>query len=46
MIIGASDFGGGVASRRASPFAVAAWVQAASLGLLFVAVWFIDAAKL
>ncbi|MBT5580932.1 MAG: DMT family transporter [Acidimicrobiaceae bacterium] len=43
MIIGASDFGGGVASRRASPFAVAAWVQAASLGLLFVAVWFIDA---
>lgn len=43
MVIGASDFGGGIAARRASPFAVSGWIQTASFGLLFIAVWFIDA---
>jgi drug/metabolite transporter (DMT)-like permease len=43
LIVGASDFGGGVAARRQSPFAVAAWIQAASLGLIVTTVWFIDA---
>lgn len=43
LIVGASDFGGGVAARRQSPFAVAAWIQAASLGLIVAAVWFVDA---
>lgn len=43
MVIGASDFGGGVAARKASPFAVSGWIQTASFALLFTAVWFIDA---
>ncbi len=46
LIVGASDFGGGVAARRQSPFAVAAWIQAASLGLIVTAVWFIDAPEI
>ncbi len=43
LVVGASDFGGGIAARRTSPFRVAAWIQAASLALVAVAVWFIDA---
>ncbi len=43
LVIGASDFGGGVAARQASPVRVAAWVQASSLGLVAIAVWFVDA---
>ena len=43
LIIGGSDFAGGYASRRTSPFRVALWIQGASGLLIVAAVWFIDA---
>lgn len=43
LIIGAADFGGGLASRQAPTMRVTAWIQTASLMLVVVAVWFIDA---
>ncbi len=43
LIIGAADYGGGVAARQASPFRVTAWIQASSLVTIALAVWFVDA---
>jgi len=43
LIVGASDFAGGISARRTSAFATAGWIQAASFATLAVAVWFIDA---
>ncbi len=43
LVVGASDFGGGIAARQVSPLRVAAWIQAASLGLIITVVWFVDA---
>lgn len=43
LVVGGSDFGGGIAARQVSPFRVAAWIQAASLALIASAVWFIEA---
>ncbi len=43
LIVGVSDFGGGIAARRVSPFATAGWIQAASFGTIGLAVWFVDA---
>jgi len=43
LVVGASDFGGGIAARRVSALRVAYWIQAASLALIGVAVWFVDA---
>lgn len=43
LVVGASDFGGGVAARRVSALRVATWIQASSLALIGIAVWFVDA---
>ncbi len=43
MIIGASDFGGGLAARMTSPLRVTAWIQTTSFVCIFAAVWFVDA---
>lgn len=43
LVVGASDFAGGLAARSTSPLRVTAWVQAASLALLLAAVWFFAA---
>lgn len=43
MIIGASDFGGGLAARLTSPLRVTAWIQSMSFVCIFIAVWFVDA---
>ena len=43
MIVGASDFGGGWASRVAPPVRVTAAIQAAGFAFLLAAVWLIDA---
>ena len=43
LIVGASDFGGGFASRSTSAFRVAGWIQAFSALFIAVAVWLVDA---
>lgn len=46
LIVGASDFGGGLAARSTSPLRVTAWIQATGFVCLFVAVWFVDAPEI
>ncbi|MGI9622165.1 MAG: EamA family transporter [Acidimicrobiales bacterium] len=43
LIVGASDFGGGIVARESSEFRVTAWIQAASLATILTLVWFVDA---
>jgi len=43
MIVGASDFGGGLAARMTSPLRVTAWIQATSFLCILISVWFVDA---
>ena len=43
LIIGAVDFGGGLASRQVSPVRVTAWIYVAGFAVLLVLVWFVDA---
>ena len=43
LIIGGSDFVGGLAARDAPALRVTVWVQSASLATLMVCVWFFDA---
>lgn len=45
LVIGASDFFGGLASRRAAAVRVTAWVQATSLLAGLVVVWFFAATE-
>lgn len=43
LIIGAVDFGGGLASRQVSSVRVTAWIYVAGFAVLCVLVWFVEA---